>query len=123
MSLREKEESAAAGAVAPRVSLQDIEGEVEFRHVFNGLNLAPEGLLLSPIIHQALGCLTVSVIVLKNGFVVVGTSACASPANYKRELGEKFAYEHGLQQLWGYFGFLLRDSQHKTARRQEPPQQ
>jgi hypothetical protein len=31
------------------------------------------------------------VLVLRNGFTVVGTSACASPENFNAELGRKIA--------------------------------
>lgn len=108
MSLRVDDEVAASVAKAPRVSLADIEAQVEFKHVLNGLDLLPRSLQVSTDVGKHLGCLTLAVVVLKNGFTVIGSSACASPENYDMALGEKFAYEHALRQLWAHFGFCLR---------------
>lgn len=108
MSLKVDDEVAQSVAKAPRVSLADIEAQVEFKHVLNGLDLLPRSLQVSQDVSTHLGCLTLAVVVLKNGFVVIGSSACASPENYNMALGEKFAYEHALRQLWGHFGFCLR---------------
>lgn len=108
MSLRVDDEVAASVAKAPRVALEDIEREVEFKHVLNGLDLLPRSLQVPKEVATHLGCLTLAVVVLKNGFVVIGSSACASPENYDMALGEKFAYEHALRQLWSHFGFCLR---------------
>jgi Phage protein (N4 Gp49/phage Sf6 gene 66) family len=108
MSLKLDDEVAASVAKAPRVSLADIESQVEFKHTLNGLDLLPRSLQVGKDVATSLGCLTLAVVVLKNGFVVIGSSACASPENYDMALGEKFAYEHALRQLWGHFGFCLR---------------
>lgn len=35
---------------------------------------------------------TICAIVLKNGFVVLGDSACVDARNFKREMGEKLAF-------------------------------
>lgn len=108
MSLRADDEVAASVAKAPRVALADIEAQVEFKHTLNGLDLLPRSLQVPADVAAHLGCLTLAVVVLKNGFVVIGSSACTSPENYNLALGEKFAYEHALRQLWGHFGFCLR---------------
>lgn len=54
--------------------------------------------------------LTVCVITMKNGFLVTGESACASPENYNRALGEKYAYERAFNKAWDYEGYLLRQA-------------
>lgn len=53
------------------------------------------------------GTLTVCVITLDNGFKVTGNSACADPANYRADIGEKIAYDNAFRELWPLFGFLL----------------
>lgn len=53
--------------------------------------------------------LTVCVLTLKNGFQVVGKSACADPANFNAELGQKIAYDDAFRQIWALEGYLLRE--------------
>jgi hypothetical protein len=53
--------------------------------------------------------LTIAVVKLANGFSLVGKSACADPANYNKELGEKFAKEDALRQMWPLEGYALRE--------------
>lgn len=57
---------------------------------------------------KELECLTICVITLKNGFTLVGKSACASPANYDAELGHKIARDDARKQIWALEGYLLR---------------
>lgn len=59
-------------------------------------------------VHTALDCLTICVLVLKNGYTVVGKSACASPENYDAELGGKIAREDARRQIWALEGYALR---------------
>jgi len=49
---------------------------------------------------------TVRNLTLDNGFSVRGESACVDPANFRKEIGEKVAYERALDKLWPLFGFL-----------------
>jgi hypothetical protein len=58
--------------------------------------------------------LSICLLVMKNGFVVIGKSAPASPENFNRELGKKFAYEDAVRQLWPLMGFALRDRLSRT---------
>lgn len=57
---------------------------------------------------EAFSCLTICVMVLKNGFTIVGKSACASPENFDAELGNKIAYADARQQIWALEGYNLR---------------
>lgn len=52
--------------------------------------------------------LTHCTITVKNGFVFTGESSCVDAANYNQELGEKFAYEAALSEMWMPYGFALR---------------
>jgi hypothetical protein len=52
---------------------------------------------------------TVCCITLINGFNVVGESACASPDNFNKELGEKLAYNNALNKIWALEGYLLKE--------------
>jgi hypothetical protein len=57
---------------------------------------------------EAMKCLTICVLTLKNGFTIVGKSACASPENYDAELGGKIARDDARKQIWALEGYLLR---------------
>ena len=59
--------------------------------------------------HRLTDTLTVCVMTTKNGFTIVGKSACADPANYNQEIGEKVAYQDAFSQLWPLEGYLLRE--------------
>ena len=56
--------------------------------------------------------LTLAIITLVNGFVIIGKSAPADPANYDKALGEKFAYEDAVRQIWPLEAYLLREKLH-----------
>lgn len=58
---------------------------------------------------QTDGTLTICIITMDNGFTVNGSSACADPANYNREIGEKIAYDDAERQIWPLLGFMLKE--------------
>lgn len=64
--------------------------------------------------HASLECLTICVLTLRNGFTVVGKSACASPENYDAELGHKIAKQNAREQIWALEGYLLKSKLAKT---------
>lgn len=53
--------------------------------------------------------LTICVLVLKNGYSLVGKSAPADPLNFDPEAGQRFAYDDALRQLWPLEGYALRE--------------
>lgn len=57
----------------------------------------------------SLSLLTICVLVLKNEFTVVGTSACVSPELFNKAVGERIAREKAIAQLWTLEGYLLKD--------------
>ena len=52
---------------------------------------------------------TICELTLRNGFTVIGTSACASPENFNVALGEKYAFEKASEQIWQLEGYLLKE--------------
>ncbi len=54
-------------------------------------------------------CLTVCALTLRNGYVVTGESACASPENFDEEIGRKVARTNARNKIWSLLGFRLRD--------------
>jgi len=53
--------------------------------------------------------MTICVLLMKNGFAVVGKSAPADGNNFDEELGRKFSKEDALRQLWAFEGYALRE--------------
>lgn len=105
-SLQVTDAQSAAVAVAPRVALSDIETAIAERHDFTaGQAVAAMGAAHG----AALGLLSICLLVMNNGFTIIGKSAPASPENYNADLGRKYAYEDAVRQLWPLMGYALRD--------------
>lgn len=81
---------------APTVTQSDVDDEIlaEQFHVFPGTTM------------------TVCALTLRNGYVVTGESAAASPANFNVELGQQIARRKAVEKIWPLLGFRLRDKLH-----------
>lgn len=91
------------GLTAPRITPQDIEDNIsgEHYHVFPSTTT------------------TVCCLILRNGFTVIGESACASPANFDAELGRRIARDDAKRKVWPLLGYALREhlaAEPKTAK-------
>ena len=106
MSLQDDDKKAAAVAVAPRVTLMDIENAMGAVYHFNAHEAVM--LLKCPAVHD-LRTLSICLVVMRNGFMIVGKSAPTSPANFNQELEQRLAYEDCVRQIWPLMGFALRD--------------
>lgn len=53
---------------------------------------------------------TAVVLTLRNGFEVVGTSACVDPANYKQEVGAEYARKRAIDKVWELEGYKLQST-------------
>jgi hypothetical protein len=104
MSLHETEAAGAANAKAPRVSLDDIKKAIDDCYYLTGDRLLPHAKN-----RRSLAVLTLCFAVMKNGFVVIGKSAPASPENFDAELGRQFAYEDAVRQIWPLMGYALKE--------------
>lgn len=92
------------GHTAPRVTPADLEANIACEYTFTA-DKATQGCPQ----HESLSLLTLCVLVLRNGFTIVGKSAPASPANFSAELGAKLAREDAVKQLWPLMGYALRE--------------
>lgn len=112
-SLETADKESAAFQVAPRVSLQDIEHAIVERYDMNGHTAALQlGDVSAPALmvdEHPLRVLSICLLVMRNGFTVIGKSAPASPANFNKEYGQKLAYEDAVRQLWPLMGYVLRE--------------
>ena len=84
---------------------EDIEGYIKSETYFTA-GQAADALNL-PIGDEA-KLLTLCVIVLKNGFTITGESACADPAKFNVEIGQKIARANALNKVWPLMGYVLR---------------
>lgn len=125
MTTQEHErEIQARGLNAPRIKPADVEANIASEHYFT----AAEGCLgeyqyrrdtsdpgtVPPMVPvpAPLQLLTICVLVLKNGFTVIGHSACASPENFDAEIGRNIARQNAVQKVWPLLGFALKERLH-----------
>jgi len=91
--LKIEEEIKKKGLTAPRVTPERLEEVVisEQYHIFDNSTF------------------TACLLTLKNGYTVLGESACASPENFNAELGRKIARGNAINKIWQLEGYLLRE--------------
>ena len=98
----------------PRITPADIEAQIADERYFvagDGVYGAArkngdEGVQSFP---ASLDLLTICVLTLRNGFTVTGESACASPENFREDIGNRIARENAVRKIWPLLGFRLRD--------------
>ena len=112
----------AKGLTAPRITLAGIEAQIIGTYFFTAEQgaraaIADDGAIGSGPLADAgpLGLLTICVLVLGNGFTVMGESACASPENFDAEVGKKVARDNAINKVWPLLGYQLRDRLHAAA--------
>lgn len=89
----------AKGLNAPRLTPDDIDALIvdEAYYLFPGTTL------------------TVCCLKLRNGFMVTGESAAASPENFDIELGKKIAFGKARNNIWAFEGYALCERLSKEA--------
>lgn len=105
-SLQTTDALGGRGATHPRVSLADIEANIAGENWFTAGDACEA---LGQPAPEAAKLLTVFILTMRNGFVVIGKSAPASPENFDADKGRTFAREDAIRQLWPLMGFSLRD--------------
>ena len=100
------------GLNAPRLTPADIDAVIVDKYYFTAANAQwgadPNTTALIGM-HKQLETLTFCVLILKNGFTVTGESACASPENFDRIIGQKIAYENAREKIRMLEGYLLKE--------------
>jgi hypothetical protein len=66
--------------------------------------------------------LTVCILTLKNGFTVVGESACVSVENFDEQKGKDVAKEKAREKIWGLEGYLLKQKIYDASLVPEVPE-
>jgi hypothetical protein len=111
----------AKGKTAPRVTPADIEANIASEHYFTALEGViggemAEGQTIGEVKdRESLGLLTFCILVLQNGFIVTGESACASPMNFDAEIGRKIARANAVQKIWPLMGYELKENLYQAG--------
>lgn len=87
-----EKEIKAKGLNAPRLTPDKIDETIQSEqyHVFPGTTM------------------TVCALTLRNGYIVTGESAAASPENFDQAIGRKIARDNARNKIWALEGYLLR---------------
>ena len=94
-----KIEAIVASHTAPRVTEQSIKDRIESVTY----HIVPDTTL------------TLAIITMVNGFSVRGESACVSPENFDKMVGEHYAYEDAFKKLWQLEAYLLKEKLHRAS--------
>jgi hypothetical protein len=89
--------AAIATKTAPKITKETIEARIA---------------TTSYLVHDEL---TLCIITMVNGFMVVGKSAPASKANFDVEIGKRLAYDDAFRFIWGYEGYLLKETLYQST--------
>jgi hypothetical protein len=119
--LQKTDAECAATAVAPRISLSDIEANIAAQIYLTGFDAAKAAVRKSMLgtevdydhaarraVGTAIDHLTICILILKNGYSIIGKSEPAAPENFDANLGRKLAYEDAVRQVWPLMGYELR---------------
>lgn len=98
-------------AVVRRVTLKDVENSILFEYYFtaaDGVRAVQKRTSKMAGKAENLERLTFCVLVLQNGFTVTGQSACASPENYQKDIGDRIAKQDAIGKIWPLLGYELK---------------
>ncbi len=89
-----EEEIVRKGLNAPRLTPAMIDAQIvsEQYHVFPGTTM------------------TLCALTLRNGFIVTGESAAASPENFDEAIGRRIARDNARNKIWSLEGYALRNA-------------
>lgn len=95
----------------PSVTIEQIEEKIASTHYFTAEQGATHADAYSDTgnLPPSLSLLTFCILVLDNGYRIVGKSACVSAKNFDAVLGRKYAREDAIRQMWPLEGYLLSD--------------
>lgn len=97
------------GLNAPRLTPDHIDSVIgSIWYINAGEAIKPDDFHPPVGVNNPLRLLTICVLILKNGFMVTGESACASPENYNEEIGRKIAYNNAREKIWALEGYILK---------------
>lgn len=108
----EQIEQCEKGLTALRVTLEWVESVITAEFYLMGAQIERATTVVLRSKYEAsikaIQGLTLCVLVLKNGFTVVGESACVSPENFDEALSRKIARQKAIDKIWMLEGYLLK---------------
>lgn len=61
------------------------------------------------------GVTTICQLILKNGFSVLGSSACVDPTNFNLQMGRDIAFKNAQDKVWQLEGYLLKEEMFRAS--------
>lgn len=112
--------------LGPIITPDQVEAQIAGEYYFRGIDGAcgahingTANTMVPQFTHAVeLGLLTFCVLVLKNGFKVVGQSACASVDRYDLVVGRSVARDNAKEKIWELLGYMLKEKLAEAERRQ-----
>lgn len=101
----------------------EIEQEIQNKGLSVRMRLTPQD-IDAQIAHEAywivpLTTMTICAMTLKNGYTVIGKSACVNPDAFDADMGRKIAYDDARSQIWALEGYRLASIKHTLRNAQE----
>jgi hypothetical protein len=105
-----EQEIQAMGLKASRITIKDIEaniiGELSF-------TVGDAARALNCFARKEHDLMTICALTLKNGFTVIGESACVSAESFDYEIGYKIARKNAVDKVWALMGYALKEKTNK----------
>lgn len=102
------------GLTAPRVTPNDIENSIKHEFYFTAYDgVDGDNSNLDKETLDELTLVTFCVLILNNGFKVVGHSSCVSIENYDQQIGEDIARDNAINEIWPLLGYSLKERIHQ----------
>lgn len=93
---------------APKVTVHEVENEI-VNEYYRNVGSAVKALVGSPLYN-----VTLCILELRNGFTIIGKSACVNSENFNEDIGRQLAREDAVKQVWPFLGFRLADKRVAT---------
>ena len=97
-----------------QITQADINANIDSEYYFtaadgvDGANMSGE-LTIACSYEDSLKLITFCVLVMKNGFSVIGSSVCFSHGHYSAEVGREVARENAIQNVWPLMAYALKE--------------
>lgn len=103
-----------------KLTIDTIEAQIESKFFMSAYTaLSGNVTFLSNSDIAALKNVTLCILVMRNGFVVVGESAPIDPADYCPEVGRQVAYQRALDKLYPLIGYELKTKLNEVENEKE----
>ena len=102
-----------------QVTPDDVEEVISYCYYVTGYEALRHCYFVNNEPRKDLESMTLCILVLSNGFIVVGKSACINPEAFDAEKGRELAYADARRQIYPLLGFLLKTDMREEALEEE----